>query len=68
MSHELIVFVTVPSQEVSSRIARVLVSERLAACVNVVSGVSAVAATRQLARRQLTWLRARDGLVHGLHR
>ena len=39
MSHELIVFVTAPSTEVSSRIAHSLVSEQLAACVNVIPGV-----------------------------
>ena len=42
MSHELIVFVTVPGSEDASRIAESLVSERLAACVNVLPGVESV--------------------------
>jgi periplasmic divalent cation tolerance protein len=42
MPDELIVFVTVPSPEISSQIAHSLVSERLAACVNVIPGVKSV--------------------------
>jgi periplasmic divalent cation tolerance protein len=42
MSHELIVLVTVPTREVSSRIAHSLISERLAACVNVIPGVESI--------------------------
>ena len=39
MSHELIVFVTVPGSEDASRIAESLVAERLAGCVNVIPGI-----------------------------
>jgi periplasmic divalent cation tolerance protein len=42
MSNELIVFVTVPNSEVSSQIAHSLVSEYLAACVNVIPGVESI--------------------------
>lgn len=35
----IIVFVTVPSQEVGGRIAPILVEEHLAACVNLVPGL-----------------------------
>lgn len=37
-----LVFVTAPGAEIGARIARTLVEERLAACVNVVSGVRSV--------------------------
>ncbi|HYV05713.1 MAG TPA: divalent-cation tolerance protein CutA [Blastocatellia bacterium] len=36
MSHELLVFVTAPSDVEAKRIANALVEERLAACVNIV--------------------------------
>lgn len=38
----LAVFVTVPTRAVGARIARALVAERLAACVNLVSGVRSI--------------------------
>ena len=38
--NQLVTLCTVPDREVGERIARVLVEERLAACVNVVAGVS----------------------------
>lgn len=41
MSYELIVLVTCPASE-SERIARSLVDERLAACVNIVPAVTSV--------------------------
>jgi periplasmic divalent cation tolerance protein len=41
MSDELIVFVTAPADE-AARIAEAIVSERLAACVNLVGGVESV--------------------------
>ncbi len=37
---ELLVFITAPSQGESARLARALVEERLAACVNVVPSVA----------------------------
>lgn len=42
MSHELIVFVTTSNNEEAARIADALVSERLAACVNIVAAVDSV--------------------------
>ena len=39
MSHELIVFVTAPNSAEAARIAEALVSERLAACVNIVAAI-----------------------------
>jgi periplasmic divalent cation tolerance protein len=38
----VIVLVTVPDEQVASRIAQALVSEKLAACVNVLPGVRSV--------------------------
>ena len=40
MSHELIVFVTTSSSDEASSIADALVSERLAACVNISTGAA----------------------------
>jgi periplasmic divalent cation tolerance protein len=42
MSHELIVFVTTPNNDEAARIADALVSERLAACVNIVGAVHSI--------------------------
>jgi periplasmic divalent cation tolerance protein len=42
MSHELIALVTASNKEEASRIASSLVAERLAACVNILSGVESV--------------------------
>jgi periplasmic divalent cation tolerance protein len=42
MGSELIVFVTAGSGEEASRIAQSLVSEHLAACVNIVAGVESI--------------------------
>ena len=42
MSDELIVFVTTPNSDEASRIAEALVSERLAACVNLVAAIESV--------------------------
>ena len=38
----LVVYITVPSREVGQEIANVLVEGKLAACVNIVSGISSV--------------------------
>lgn len=42
MSDELIVFVTAPNKDEAARIAETLVSERLAACVNIVGAVESI--------------------------
>jgi periplasmic divalent cation tolerance protein len=42
MSHELIVFVTTPNNDEAARIADALVSERLAACVNIVPTIESI--------------------------
>ncbi|MEK6410521.1 MAG: divalent-cation tolerance protein CutA [Acidobacteriota bacterium] len=42
MSHELIVFVTASSNDEAARIADALVSERLAACVNIVAAIESI--------------------------
>jgi periplasmic divalent cation tolerance protein len=42
MSHELIALVTAPNKDEASRIASLLVAERLAACVNIVSEIESV--------------------------
>lgn len=42
MSSELIVFVTTPNNEEATKIADALVSERLAACVNIVAAVESI--------------------------
>ena len=38
----LVVYITVPSQEVGQQIATVLVESSLAACVNIIPGVSSI--------------------------
>src|SRR6185503_5950545 len=42
MSDELIVLVTTSNAEEAARLADVLVSERLAACVNIVPGIESI--------------------------
>ena len=42
MSRELIVFVTAPNSEEARRIANALVSEQLAACVNIVPSIESI--------------------------
>src|SRR5713226_1222521 len=42
MSHELVVFVTTTNSEEAASIADALVSERLAACVNIIGAVESV--------------------------
>jgi periplasmic divalent cation tolerance protein len=42
MEEALVVFVTAASDEEAARIAEAVVSERLAACVNIVAGVRSV--------------------------
>jgi periplasmic divalent cation tolerance protein len=42
VSRELIVFVTAPNSEEARRIANALVSEQLAACVNIVPSIESI--------------------------
>ena len=42
MSHEIIVFVTASNRDQASRIATALVSEQLAACVNIVPLIESI--------------------------
>jgi periplasmic divalent cation tolerance protein len=42
MSHELLVFVTTPNNDEAARIAEALVSERLAACVNIIAAIESI--------------------------
>lgn len=42
MDHELVVFVTTSNKDEAARLADALVSERLAACVNVVPAIESV--------------------------
>ena len=42
MNSEFVVFVTAPNREEASRIAEILVSERLAACVNIVTTIESI--------------------------
>ena len=56
MSDALIVFVTVPGAEDASRIGESLVSERLAACVNVVPGIESIYRWEGEVTRGAEWL------------
>ena len=56
MSDALIVFVTVPSAEDASRIGESLVSEKLAACVNVVPGIESIYRWEGKVTRDAEWL------------
>ncbi len=40
--HYLVIYCTCPDREVAERIAKALVSDRLAACVNIVPGITSV--------------------------
>jgi periplasmic divalent cation tolerance protein len=42
MNHELVVLVTTPNRDEAARLADALVSERLAACVNIVPAIESV--------------------------
>ena len=42
MSQELLVLITAPNADEAARLAETIVSERLAACVNVVGGVTSI--------------------------
>jgi periplasmic divalent cation tolerance protein len=42
MATHLSAYITVPSRELAERIARALVEEKLAGCVNIISGVRSI--------------------------
>lgn len=42
MTHEMIVLVTVPDKDEADRLAETLVSEHLAACVNIIPAIESV--------------------------
>lgn len=42
MSEELIILVTAPNRDEAARIAEAIVSERLAACVNIINGIESI--------------------------
>lgn len=42
MSEELIILVTAPNRDEAARIAESIVSERLAACVNIINGIESI--------------------------
>jgi periplasmic divalent cation tolerance protein len=56
MSGSAVVLSTVGSEEEASRIARTLVERRLAACVNVVPGVSSTYRWQGAVRTDAEWL------------
>lgn len=42
MSVEIIILVTAPNRDEAARIAEAIVSERLAACVNIIKGIESI--------------------------
>ena len=42
MTQELLAFVTAPNKDEGARIAELLVSERIAACVNIIGGIESI--------------------------
>jgi periplasmic divalent cation tolerance protein len=42
MSREIVILVTTPNRDEAARIARAIVSERLAACVNIIAEIESV--------------------------
>jgi periplasmic divalent cation tolerance protein len=56
MSEHLVVLMTAGSQEEAERIAGALVGERLAVCVNVISGVTSVYRWEGEVKRDPEWL------------
>jgi periplasmic divalent cation tolerance protein len=77
MSEQIVVLMTASSQEEAEGIASALVAEMLAACVNVVPGITSVYRWQGEVQRDTEWLliakSRRDVLdalvqrVHGLH-
>jgi periplasmic divalent cation tolerance protein len=56
MSEHLAVFITAGSHEEADRIAQALVAERLAACVNIIPGVTSVYRWEGTIQRDQEWL------------
>jgi periplasmic divalent cation tolerance protein len=56
MSERLVVLMTAGSQEEAIRIARTLVTEMLAACVNIVPGVTSVYRWQEEVQQDQEWL------------
>ena len=56
MSEQLVVLMTAGSQEEADRVAQALVSEMLAACVNVVPGVTSIYKWEGKVQRDQEWL------------
>lgn len=56
MSEPLVVLMTAGSQEEAERIAQALVSDMLAACVNVIPGVTSIYRWEGQIRRDQEWL------------
>lgn len=56
MSEQLVVLITAGSQEEADRIAGALVGEMLAACVNIVPGVTSVYRWEGKVQRDQEWL------------
>ena len=56
MAEQLVVLMTAGSQEEADRLARVLVSDMLAACVNVIPGVTSVYRWEGEVQRDQEWL------------
>ncbi len=56
MSEQVIVLMTAGSQEEADRIAQALVTEMLAACVNVIPGITSVYRWEGKLRRDQEWL------------
>lgn len=69
MSERLVVLMTAGSQEEAIRIARTLVTEMLAACVNVVPGVTSVYRWQEEVQQDEEWLliaKSRSEALEGL--
>lgn len=66
MERFVIVAITAPGEEEGTRIGRLLVEERLAACVNVISGIRSIYRWKGEVcdeREALLWVKTRAGLL-----
>ena len=71
MAEQLIVLITAGSQEEAEHIARTLVGERLAACVNIMPNITSVYRWEGEVQRDQEWLllaKSRQGLLDDLVR
>jgi len=69
MTEPLVVLITAGSQDEAERIAQALVSEKLAACVNVVPGVTSIYHWQGQVQRDQEWLllaKSRRGVLDRL--